>query len=64
MPAYVVARMAYVGNPSNGRRSSSGRWITRGFGGTDEWELAEYRLQHVDWEGAEKGGEISRIERC
>ena len=33
-------------------------------GGTDEWELAEYKLEHVDLEGAEKSGEILRIERC
>ena len=64
MLAYVVARMANVGNPSNCRWSSSGRWITRGLGGTDERELAEYRLQRVNWEGAEKSGEILRIERC
>ena len=33
-------------------------------GGTDEQELAEYKLEHVDLEGAEKSGEILRIERC
>ena len=33
-------------------------------GGTDERELAEYKLEHVDLEGAEKSGEILIIERC
>ena len=33
-------------------------------GGTDERELAEYKLEHVDLEVAEKGDEILRIERC
>ena len=32
-------------------------------GGTDERELAEYKLGHVNLEGAEKSGEIRRIER-
>ena len=27
-------------------------------GGADEWEVAEYKLEHVDLEGAEKSGEI------
>ena len=31
-------------------------------GGTDEQELAEYKLEHVDLEGAEKSDEILRIE--
>ena len=33
-------------------------------GGTDERELAEYKLELVDLEGAEKSGEILRIQRC
>ena len=33
-------------------------------GGTDVRELVEYKLEHVDLEGAEKSGEILRIERC
>ena len=32
--------------------------------GTDERELAEYKLEHVDLEGAEKSDEMLRIERC
>ena len=61
---YIVANMANVCNPSNGQRSSSGRQTSHArVGGTDERELAEYKLGHVNLEGAEKSGEILRIER-
>ena len=61
---YIVANMANACNPSNGQRSSSGRQMSHArVGGTDERELAEYKLGHINLEGAEKSGEILRIER-
>ena len=61
---YIVASMANACNPSNSQRSSIGRQTSHArVGGTDERELAEYKLGHVNLEGAEKSGEILRIER-
>ena len=58
---YIVANMA---NACNGQRLSSGRQTSHArVGGTDERELAEYKLGHVNLEGAEKSGKILRIER-
>ena len=50
---YIVANMANACNPSTSQRSSSGRQTSHArVGGTDEQELAEYKLGHVNLEGA------------
>ena len=64
MPAYVVCTHGERWQPQQRSPVEKRETDDARVGVTDEWELAEYKLEHVDLEGAEKSGEILRIERC